>query len=246
MLVTFPSDNCSSPHSKQVEMITSSNIISVLLILVTSALLIITGLKKRPGIGILATIIIISINLWLRGDSLTALGFSLPSNWGATILQGLVYGFAIYLLSAAFIDPLSEKLTKTTHDHSAFDNIIGNWKAFIHLLVMVWIFVAIIEEGVYRGFLMTEVSKIAGTGLGATIFIVIFTSIIFGISHGYQNHCGMWSTGIIGVLLGCVFILSNFNLWVAIFAHGFLDTIALGLIAIDRDKYISQKIWKLK
>lgn len=221
-------------------------IISLLLIFLTSTMLIITGLKNRPGIGILGTIIIIAIALWYRGDNLNALGFSLPSNWGATILLGLVYGFVIYLLSAAFIDPLSEKLTKTTHDHSAFNNIKGNWKAYIQLLVMVWIFVSIIEEGIYRGFLMTEVSKIAGIGIDATILNVIFTSIVFGFSHGYQNRSGMWSTGTIGALLGCVFVLSKLNLWVAIFAHGFIDTIALSLIAIDKDKYIRQKIWKYK
>ena len=221
-------------------------IISLLLIFLTSTMLIMSGLKNRPGIGILGTIISISITLWIRGDNLSALGFSLPSNLGATILQGLGYGFVIYLLSAAIFDPLSEKLTKTTHDHSAFNNIKGNWKAYIQLLVMVWVFVTIIEEGIYRGFLMTEVSKIVGIGLGSTILNVIFTSIVFGFSHGYQNRSGMLSTGIIGALFGCVFVLSKLNLLVAIFAHGFLDTIALGLIAIDKDKYIRQKIWKYK
>lgn len=101
----------------QVVMTNSPNIISIIIILITSALLIFTGLKKRPGIGILGTIIIISITLWIRSDNLNALGFRLPINWGATILLGLAYGFVIYLLSALLIDPLSEKLTKTTHDH---------------------------------------------------------------------------------------------------------------------------------
>ena len=75
---------------------------------------------------------------------------------------------------------------------------------------------------------------------------MILTSIVFGFPHGYQNRCGVLSTGIIGVLFGCLFVFCKFNLWVAIFAHGFVDTIALGLIAIDKEKYIHQKIWKLK
>lgn len=108
---------------------------------------------------------------------------------------------------------------------------------------MVWIFVATIEEGLYRGFLMTEVSKVIGTHLDATILNVVFTSLVFGFSHGYQNRCGILSTGLIGALFGCVFVLSDFNVWVALFAHGFLDTIALGLIALGKDKYIHQKIW---
>lgn len=225
-------------------MITTSDIISILLIFATSSLLIFTGIKKRPGIGILGTIIIISITLWFRSENLNALGFSLPTNWGTTILLGFLYGFVIYLLSALIIDPLSEKLTKTTHDHSAFNNIKGNWKAYLQLLIMVWIFVATIEEGLYRGFLMTEVSKIVGSKLDATIFNVILTSLVFGFSHSYQNRCGILSTGLIGALFGCLFVINNFNIWVVIFAHGFLDTIALSVIAIGKDKYFHQKIWK--
>lgn len=219
-------------------------IVSLMLILVTSILLITTGLKKRPGIGILGAIIIIAITLWLRSNNLNALGYSLPTNWGTTILLGFVYGFAIYLLSTLFIDPLSEKLTKTTHNHSAFNNIKGNWKAYLQLLVIVWIFVATIEEGLYRGFLMTEISKIVGAHFVATILNVTFTSLVFGFSHGYQNRCGILSTGLIGALFGCIFVLSNFNVWVAIFAHGFLDTISLTLIAINKENYFHQKIWK--
>lgn len=219
-------------------------IVSLLLILITSVLLIITGLKKRPGIGILGTIIIIAITLWLRSDNLKTIGFRMPSNWGATILLGFAYGFVIYLLSDLFIDPLSEKLTKTTHDHSAFNNIKENWKAYLQLLIIVWIFIATIEEGLYRGFLMTEISKIVGTHLDATILNVILTSLVFGFSHSYQNRSGILSTGLIGALFGCIFVLSNFNVWVAIFAHGFLDTIWLTLFAINKENYIQQKIWK--
>lgn len=214
-------------------------IISLLSIVAISALLIITGLKKRPGIGILGALPIIAIVLWHRSEDHNALGMSLPSNFGITILLGLVYGSVIHVLSDAFIEPLIEKITKVTPDHSKFNKIKGNWKAFIQLVVINWIFVAIIEEGIYRGFLITEVSKIIGNGIGAIILNVIFSSIVFGISHGYQNRSGMWITGIIGALLGFVFVLSKLNLWVAIIAHGFINTIELTLIAIDKD-YIDQ------
>jgi membrane protease YdiL (CAAX protease family) len=219
--------------------------ISLLLIFITSAMLIISGLKKKPGIGILGTILTIAIALWYRGDNLNALGFSLPLRWGEPISLGLVYALVIHFLSDLFIEPLIEKLTQSTPDHSAFNNIKGNWKGFVKIVVMVWIFVAILEEGIYRGFLMTEILKIVGTGTIAIIFNVIFSSIVFGFSHGYQNRSGMWSTGIIGAIFGCIFVLSKFNLWVVIFVHGFLDTIALGLIAINKEKYMRQKLQSL-
>ena len=222
----------------------SEIIISILLVLGASILLVVTGLKKQPGLGIIGTLIIIALTLWLRGDNLRVLVFGAPDNWLTTILLGLLLGAVIQLLAVAFLEPFTEKITNTTHDQSVVDNVKGNWKAFIQWLLVVWVFVALLEEGVYRGFLMTETVKILGEGTGALIFNVLFTSLVFGFSHGYQNRAGILSTGTIGILLACIFVLSDFNLWLAIFTHGFIDTVGIGLIAVDGDKTIRRIIWR--
>ena len=81
----------------------SSSTIQLAVILVISALLIITGLKKQPGIGILGAIIIIFLFMWARGDPLTKIGFAPPQNWFYTILMGLGLGLIIQLLSVILI-----------------------------------------------------------------------------------------------------------------------------------------------
>jgi CAAX protease family protein len=221
-----------------------AQISTIILVLVVSIVLIVTGLKKQPGLGIIGTIIIIALTLWLREEPITALGFDFPQNWGAPILLGLLLGLLIQLLAVALIEPLSEKITKTAHDHSVVESVKGNWKALVQWLLIVWIFVAILEEGIYRGFLMTEIAKVAGVGTGALLFNVMFTSIVFGLSHGYQSRSGILSTGVIGVLLGYIFVFSEFNLWTAVLTHGFIDTVGIGLIMFDGDKTIRQKLWK--
>jgi membrane protease YdiL (CAAX protease family) len=135
-------------------------------------------------------------------------------------------------------------ITNTTHDHSLVAGVKGNWKAFIQWILIVWLFVALLEEGLFRGFLMTEISKIIGNSSGALLLNILFTSIVFGLSHGYQGRGGALSTGIVGVVLGSIFVLSEFNLWLAIFTHGFIDTVGIGLIAVDGDKYIRRMILK--
>ena len=217
--------------------------VPILLILTISVILIVTGLKKQPGIGIILVILVIGITLWIRKDNLSYLGLFPPQDWARTILWGVILGILIQLVAVAFIEPLSEKITKTHHDHSAVESVKGNWKAFLQWMAIVWIFVVFLEEGIYRGFLMTEVSTILGKGFWGLVANIVFTSIVFGLSHGYQNRCGIISTGFVGILLGCVFVWSDFNLWLAIFTHGFIDTIGIGLIAINGDKYIRQKIW---
>jgi hypothetical protein len=219
-------------------------IIHILIILVVSALLIITGLKKQPGFGILGAVIIIVLFLISRGDSLRVIGLGWPESWVKTIFWGFFFGILIQLISVIIIEPLSEKITGTKHDHSVIESVKGSWKAYLQWLLVVWIFVAILEEGVFRGFLMTEMINILGVGLPGLFISVFFTSIVFGLSHGYQSRSGIISTGIVGVILGVIFILSDFNLWLAIFTHGFIDTIGIGLIAIGGDKYLQNRFWK--
>jgi membrane protease YdiL (CAAX protease family) len=217
---------------------TSETIISILLVLAASTMLVITGLKKQPGLGVIGTMILIGLAYWLRGDPLSALGFALPENWLLTVLLGLALGTLIQFLSIALLEPVSEKLTRSTHDQSLVADVKGNWIALLQWLLVVWIFVGFLEEGVYRGFLMTETARVIGTAPGALVFSILFSSTVFGFSHGYQNKAGILSTGVIGALLALIFVLSDFNLWLAIFTHGFIDTAALVLLATDREKAI--------
>jgi hypothetical protein len=222
----------------------SESIISILLVLVTSALLIITGLRKQPGVGVIGAVVIVILALWLRGRGLGTIGLKSPENWWLTIFLALVLGVLIQLLSIILIEPLSEKFTHAQHDFSVLQSVKGNWKALLQWFLMVWIFVAVLEEGVYRGFLMTEIKELAGTGMGAVIFNLLFTSVVFGLSHGYQGRSGILSTGLVGLLLAIIFVWNGYNLWLPIFTHGFIDTVGISLIAIDGDKRIRNFIWR--
>jgi uncharacterized protein len=218
--------------------------IAISLVFIVSALLIGTGLKKQPGLGILGALFIMGLALWLRGDSLIGLGFGFPPNWVQTILLGLVLGALIQLISVALLEPFAEKVTGVPHDHSILSNVRGNWKVFLQWMLIVWVLVALLEESIYRGFLMTEIAKIIGTAPWALGINIIVSALVFGLSHGYQGRSGILSTGMIGILLGGIFAWSGFNLWLVIFTHGFIDTIGIGLIAMDADKAIQNKIWK--
>ncbi|PKO05027.1 MAG: hypothetical protein CVU41_14040 [Chloroflexi bacterium HGW-Chloroflexi-3] len=222
----------------------NSSTIHLIIILVVSALLIFTGLKKQPGIGIFGAIIIIVLFMWVRGDPISQIGFAPPQNWIFTILMGLGLGLIIQLLSVILIEPLTEKFTNTKHDHSLVNAVKGNWKVFLQWMLMVWILVAVVEEGIYRGYLMTELKNLLGAGSIALVINLLYSSIVFGLSHGYQGSSGKLSTGIVGVVLGGIFILSDFNLWLVIFTHGFIDTIGIGLIAVDGDDYLQKRIWR--
>ncbi|HWQ46081.1 MAG TPA: CPBP family intramembrane glutamic endopeptidase [Longilinea sp.] len=218
--------------------------ITLILVIVISLILTITGIKKAPGIGILVSLVIVGVSIWLRHTNFAAIGLGWPSSWPGVILGGLLLGTVLSLLSIILVEPLIEKITKTPHDVSAVEGVRGNWKSLLGWLAMVWIVVALIEEGLYRGFLMTEMSRLTGTGVLGLLITLVVSSVVFGLSHSYQGRSGTWSTGIIGSLLGVIFILSGFNLWLAIFTHGFIDTISLILMYFKADKWLNGLIWK--
>ncbi len=220
--------------------------VSILIVLLASALLVITGLIKQPGIGVIGTLVVIVLAIWLRGDGLAYLGLSAPDNWMLTVLLGLGLGIIIQLFSISLLEPLSERITGEPHDHSIVENVKGNWKALVQWLLVVWIFVALLEEVVYRGFLMTETAQIIGTGTLSVTFNVVFTSVVFGLSHGYQSRTGIISTAVVGAILAVIFVWSDYNLWLPIFTHGFIDTVAIVLIALDWDKHIRGIFYKSK
>ena len=49
----------------------------------------------------------------------------------------------------------------------------------------------------------------------------------------------MVATGLIGFLCGVIFVVHGYNLWYPVFAHGFINTVAMILIYFDADLRLS-------
>ena len=220
-----------------------SVVVSVGLVVFVSAMLVGSGLTKQPGWGVLASLVVIGLVLWSRGDGFGALGFAAPASWWPTVAWALALGIALQGLSILLVEPLSERLTGAKHDHSLVAGVKGNPKAFVLWMLLVWLVVAPLEEIVFRGFLMTEVARIVGTSPWANVLNVLLASVVFGLAHAYQGRSGVVSTTVVAVALGWAFVASGFDLWLVILAHGFIDTIGLALLAAGADETIRRRLW---
>jgi hypothetical protein len=58
----------------------------------------------------------------------------------------------------------------------------------------------------------------------------MLASVLFGVGHAYKGPAGMIDSGIGGFVFGAAYLLSGRNLWAAILAHGFVDTLGVGLL----------------
>lgn len=216
--------------------------ISFIILSVVALVLLITSFRRVPGVGVIAALLIIGVTIWLRGDGLIGLGFFPPENWGTTILWGIFLGVAIQFASTLVLEPFSDKVTKSTTDHSSFDSLRGNLMNLLLILVGVWVVVVFLEEIIFRGYMMGDIAELIGTSNVALAVNLVLTSILFGLAHWYQGRSGALSTGIIGALLGILFIASGFNIWLPILTHGVIDTVGLFLIYINADKFLKERV----
>ena len=174
----------------------------------------------------LALLVLAGVSLGVRREHWSSLGFHrLPAGWRTV---GLVLGLAVAWtgVQLALIMPLAEHLTGERQDVSAFAEVEGDLPLLLILLAVTWTLAAVGEETAYRGYLLTRVTEVLGSGRAATVAAVLASSVLFGLAHTEQ--------GLVGVVLTTVdalfFSWLRFRLgtlWAPVLAHGFNNTIGL-------------------
>lgn len=174
-----------------------------------------------PGVGVLAAGVWVVLVLWLGRQKPGVIGLRKPSPRDVGL--ALVLGALIWAVAAFGIDPGVAALTKTKPDLSAFEGLEGNPGMLAGMLALAWLSGALLEETVFRGFLVHLGAKLLGPNRGWPL--AVFSAVLFGLMHYYQGLTGMLTTGIVGFIFGAVFLLTGRNLALVMIVHGFVDTI---------------------
>jgi membrane protease YdiL (CAAX protease family) len=172
-------------------------------------------------------------SLWIRDRGWSDLGLRRPASIWRTVLHATA-GALIILVSVRFmILPIAARLTGTSLDLSALGEP-GDSRALATWMLQAWSLAAFGEEMVFRGYLIRRITGLVGdTRIGLAIALAA-SSVAFGIAHAYQGPTGVVATGIIGLLLGLLYLYGGRNLWTVILCHGMVDT--AGLLAIYFDQ----------
>lgn len=208
------------------------------LLLGMAAAVVATARAGAPEAGIALAFVIIMAVLWLREQRLVDLGLRAPDSWSRTFLTALSVGVGAQLVSLLLVNPLIERLSGAPADLSAFEPLRGDLQALLTLLAFVWVVVVFVEEIVFRGFFITELRRVLGPGRSMQLTCVALPAILFGLAHWYQGISGILSTGLMGLLLGYLFLCARLNLWLPILTHGFLNTAGLLLVYLDADRFL--------
>jgi uncharacterized protein len=200
-----------------------------------------------PPIGVLIGFFLVMLYVLIgkdRKEKLKTIGFQAPDGWTRTISLCLLYASLIEVSFQIIFNPIVQRLTGSTIDLQAFDVIRGNFPNYLGMLLVGWIAGGFIEEILFRGFLITRISKFFQKANAGNWFAILLTSIIFGFSHFYQGLNGMITTGLISLIFGFIFIKYRGILWYSILTHGFVNTIALTLMWLDIDTFLGSLLFK--
>lgn len=153
----------------------------------------------------------------LRGQTLQSIGWNVSSS-----IWGWLLGFVIGVLYAGFV---------VTGMIRAGAPVLTDWSLFRILVALgIGISAGICEEGVFRGFIMTQ----ARDGGAHWIVQLLISAILFGLAHvgwgGLSGHVQMAqiigavsATAILGLLLGIVYLASGRSLIPPLIAHATID-----------------------
>ncbi|MEO6903910.1 MAG: CPBP family intramembrane glutamic endopeptidase [Bacteroidia bacterium] len=184
-----------------------------------------------PQYGVILSFIIVIAYLRRsqnRKEVLKSIGLSQTKNVIALIIVSAILGGLIELTMEIGFNPLIEKITHSKIDLSEVK--LTSIADYLMWIVIGFLLGGLLEEILFRGFLITRISKILNVNKISDILAVLITSCLFGLCHLYQGWSGVISTGIIGFIFGIIFLSFNKNLWYCILTHGFVNLTALTIL----------------
>ena len=181
--------------------------------------------------------ITILITLWAKRWDWKYFGMTRP-NWPKTIIKAFLFSICLFILSDFLITPLLE-LYFGKVDLSEASHLVGNLSNYVLYLLLGWIFGGFCEEIIFRGYVIKRLAIIFGDTNKTWLLSAIIASIGFGFMHYYQGPSGIITAGIIGFMVGLIFIYNRNNLMLLVLTHGIYNMIAITLIYLGKARMIT-------
>jgi uncharacterized protein len=165
-----------------------------------------------------------ALSLAIRRRGPGSLGFHRTRRPWRLAAQMALFAVAWTLLNVALLIPVTNHLSGTRQDVSAFSDLEGNVGLLGVYLVASWVLAAFCEEAAFRGYLLTRLTDVLGRGRLQVVAAVLMSSVLFGLLHTEQGVVGVIASALAGMVLGLLRYRCR-TLWAPVLAHGFDDTI---------------------
>jgi len=185
---------------------------------------------RRGMVGEWTSVALVGVIGLLAGRTATSIGFQSPNDPSYTVqllaeVAGLLVVTTLFMRRPRLLDPLRRQargflalLPRTRQERLTF--------------AVLAVTAGVCEEVVFRGFGIAYVRFLWPDA--ADGWIVLITSVCFGLAHLYQGLRGVVLTGLVGVVFASL-TLTTGSLLPAIAVHAMVDLRILGLPDLARD-----------
>ena len=168
------------------------------------------------------------LSLWLRRLSWRDLGLCRPRSWPVAVLAGLGAG-GLTVFFAKVVLPIVLRVFRREYEPRGLYSLEGNLPVYLMLLFGTWLLAALMEEMVFRGYILNRFADLFGRGRWGWGVSFILSALIFSWAHGVYDLWFLLMTFLHGLLMGSLYLLGCRNLWFSIIAHGTGITVNLTL-----------------
>jgi membrane protease YdiL (CAAX protease family) len=179
-----------------------------------------------PNGSLLSLLIVVLTLVFVKPSRGPTLVFA-AGPWIRNAMIGVGGGLALWFLSDQVWEPLLQHWLGPIKLES-FASIRGNLRNFLLLLTAGFIFGGVIEEIVFRGFVIGWGSRLFGQR--SVVPLILLSSVVFGSAHLYQGASGAISTGLIGLGFALLYVGTGKRLLAPMLAHMTLDAIGISQI----------------
>jgi membrane protease YdiL (CAAX protease family) len=162
---------------------------------------------------------------WYAGRTWQDLGLTARPErlgWGMLLALVLLLFYAVDTCRQLSPDRLPETKARWRRDTPFMPE---DSREIRHSLVLVAT-AAVIEEILYRGFLITYVAHFIGTSPICIAVAVALSALIFGVCHSYQGWHAVFKIVVLASVFGTIFIVTR-SLWIPIALHGLVDLVGM-------------------
>lgn len=147
----------------------------------------------------LALLSLVLYFVWRNHESVESIGWNFD-HLGRDVMLGLILFAPVFMGGNALANVLHQT-GLSAPERQPFFLVVSGFKQVILALLIVTI-VAVVEETVFRGYLMLRFQAVTGSPSAA----VILSSLIFFLGHGYEGMAGAISVFVLGVVFALIYL----------------------------------------
>ncbi|MCL5097854.1 MAG: CPBP family intramembrane metalloprotease [Candidatus Omnitrophica bacterium] len=201
-----------------------------------SSFFVITGQVHLHFIGAAVSSIVSDLSLlclvlylvWRNGESFRRIGWT-RTKWGGEIGWGMVLFLPAVIGANALEQALRALGLSAPSKLPSFLSATG--VGGIILACVLVVVVAVVEETVFRGYLILRIRTVTRR----TSLAVVLSSVVFSLGHGYEGTAGVISVFVLGVVFALIYVWRK-SLIAPMVMHFLTDFTSIVLVAFLRSQ----------